>query len=56
MKYVVKIIVAVAAAVGAVYLLATKGEEIVTWAKEMLEKIKNCKCCGTCCCEEKDPC
>ncbi len=58
MKYVVKIVVALAAAVGAVYLLATKGEEIVAWAKEMLDKISNCKCCckcgEECTCEAED--
>ena len=41
---IVKIIVALAAIAGAIYVLATYGDKIVAWAKKMLGA---CKCC--CC-------
>ena len=58
-----KILAAVAAIAGAVYLIATYGDKIVAWAKKML----NCSCCceegeeccceeGECCCEEGEEC
>lgn len=40
-----KIVVAIAAIAGAVYIVATYGDKIVAWAKKMLG---SCKCC----CEE----
>ena len=47
-----KILAAVAAVAGAVYLIATYGDKIVAWAK----KILGCTCCEEaaeeCCCEE----
>lgn len=48
---IVKIVVALAAVAGAVYVVATYGEKITAWAKKMLS---SCKCCcgGECCCEE----
>ena len=39
---IVKIVVALAAVAGAVYLAATYGEKIVAWAKKMLG---SCPCC-----------
>ena len=44
-----KILAAVAAIAGAVYLIATYGDKLVAWAKKML----NCSCCcdEECCCE-----
>lgn len=39
---IIKIIVALAAVAGAVYLAATYGEKIVAWAKKMLG---SCPCC-----------
>ena len=42
---IIKIVVALAAIAGAVYLAATYGDKIVAWAKKMLG---SCKCC---CCE-----
>ena len=38
-----KILVALAAVAGAVYVIATYGEKIVAWAKNLLN------CCGGCC-------
>ena len=56
-----KILAAVAAVAGAVYLIATYGDAIVAWAKKFL----GCTCCcgeectceeGECCCEEGECC
>lgn len=47
---VVKIVLALAAVAGIVYLAATYGDRIVAWAKKLI----NGKCCcgGDCACEE----
>lgn len=42
MKVIVKIVVALAAIAGIVYLAATYGDRIVAWAKKLL---------GSCCCD-----
>ena len=49
-----KILAAVAAVAGAVYLIATYGDAIVAWAKKFL----GCTCCcgEECCCEEDGCC
>ena len=49
-----KILAAVAAVAGAVYLIATYGDAIVAWAKKFL----GCTCCCNeeCCCEEGECC
>ena len=56
-----KILAAVAAIAGAVYLIATYGDAIVAWAKKFL----GCTCCcdeecccedGECCCEDGECC
>ena len=56
-----KILAAVAAVAGAVYLIATYGDAIVAWAKKFL----GCTCCcdeectceeGECCCAEGEEC
>ena len=49
-----KILAAVAAIAGAVYLIATYGDAIVAWAKKFL----NCTCCcdEECCCEGEECC
>ena len=39
-----KILIALAAVAGAVYVIATYGEKIVAWAKNLLN------CCNDCCC------
>ena len=51
---IMKILAALAAVAGAVYLIATYGDKIVAWAKKML----NCSCCcdEECCCGEEDCC
>ena len=49
-----KILAAVAAVAGAVYLIATYGDAIVAWAKKFL----GCTCCceEECCCEAGECC
>ena len=57
-----KILAAVAAIAGAVYLIATYGDQIVAWAKKMLGCScccdEECECCenGECTCEEDCEC
>lgn len=46
---VVKVLVALAAVAGAVYVIATYGEKIVAWAKDMLNRFGACDC--DCCCD-----
>ena len=56
-KTVVKILTALAAVAGAVYLIATYGDKIVAWAKQLLAKcpckccVEECECEGECKCE-----
>ena len=45
---VMKILVALAAIAGAVYIAATYGDKIVAWAKKLLS---SCKCCCDCDCD-----
>ena len=45
---VMKILVALAAVAGAVYIAATYGDKIVAWAKKLLG---SCQCCCGCDCE-----
>ena len=55
-KTVVKILTALAAVAGAVYLIATYGDKIVAWAKQLLAKCP-CKCCvEECECECEGEC
>ena len=56
-----KILAAVAAIAGAVYLIATYGDAIVAWAKKFLGCTccdEECECCenGECTCEENCEC
>lgn len=67
-KLIAKIVVALAAIAGAVYVIATYGNQIVAWCKKVLASLPCCKedcccdgececdeecCCGEeCCCEE----
>lgn len=45
-----KILIALAAVAGAVYVIATYGEKIVAWAKNMLNCCNGCGCgCGCDC-------
>ena len=43
MKTVLKILTALAAVVGAAYVIATYGDKIVAWAKELMAKLP-CQC------------
>ena len=45
---VLKILAALAAIAGVIYVIATYGEMITAWAKQLLEKF-NCCCCGCGC-------
>lgn len=47
---IVKILTALAAVAGAVYIVATYGEQIVAWAKKMLNSLPKCPAC-----EEAEP-
>ena len=49
MKVILKIVVALAAIAGVVYLAATYGDRIVAWAKKLLGS-----CCCDCDCDECD--
>lgn len=45
MKNLVKILTALAAIAGAVYIIATYGEQIVAWAKKLLNAMPKCPKC-----------
>lgn len=45
MKNIVKILTALAAIAGAVYIIATYGEQIVAWAKKLLNAMPKCPAC-----------
>ena len=47
---IVKILTALAAVAGAVYIVATYGEQIVAWCKKMLNSLPKCPAC-----EEAEP-
>ncbi len=54
---IIKVVVALAAIAGLVYLAATYGDKIVAWAKKLMNQCCCCcdgdECCCTCeCCEE----
>lgn len=52
---IVKIVVALAAVAGAVYVAATYGDKIVAWAKKLLSAAPcNCDCDGECTCDCTD--
>ena len=65
-KLIAKIVVALAAIAGAVYVIATYGNQIVAWCKKVLASLPCCKdecCCdgecdcdGECCCGEECCC
>ena len=42
---IVKILSALAAVAGAVYIIATYGEQITAWAKKTLASLPQCPCC-----------
>ena len=45
MKNLAKILTALAAVAGVVYMIATYGEQIVAWAKKVLNMLPKCPCC-----------
>ena len=45
MKNIVKILTALATIAGAVYIIATYGEQIVAWAKKILNAMPQCPSC-----------
>ena len=42
---IVKVVTALAAVAGAIYIVATYGEQIVAWAKKVLSSLPKCPCC-----------
>ena len=58
---IIKIVTALAAVAGAIYLIATYGDKIVAWAKNLLDSCP-CKCncdiedCADCDCQADCPC
>ena len=48
-KLIAKIVVALAAVAGAVYVIATYGNQIVAWCKKILASLPCCK--SECCCD-----
>ena len=45
MKNLIKILTALATIAGAVYIVATYGEQIVAWAKKVWSMLPKCPCC-----------
>ena len=45
MKTAVKILTALAAIAGAVYVIATYGDQIVAWSKKIMAAMPKCPCC-----------
>lgn len=45
MNTIIKILTALAAVAGIVYIIATYGEQIVAWAKKMLNALPKCPAC-----------
>ena len=55
-KIIAKTVVGLAAVAGAVYVVATYGEQIVAWWKKMLASLPCCNCKCTCDCESECTC
>ena len=45
MNTILKILTALAAVAGVIYIVATYGEQIVAWCKKTLESFPKCPCC-----------
>lgn len=45
LSVILKILTALAAVAGVIYIVATYGEQIVAWAKKMLNSLPKCPCC-----------
>ena len=59
MKTFFKVLAALAAVAGVVYVIATYGDKIVAWARKLLSTLcwEDCCCCGDdCCCDDEDCC
>ena len=50
MKTVMKLLAALAAVAGAIYVIATYGEQIVAWCKKVMAMLPKCEC--ECECED----
>ena len=55
MNTIVKILSALAAVAGAVYIIATYGEQITAWAKKTLASLPQCPCCKDDAADEEAP-
>ena len=55
MKTVIKLLSALAAVAGVVYIIATYGEQITAWAKKTLASLPKCPCCKDDAAEEEAP-
>lgn len=49
---IVKLLAALAAIAGVIYVIATYGEQIVAWAKKVLASVPKCPCCEEAAAEE----
>ena len=64
MKTFFKVLAALAAVAGVIYVIATYGDKIVAWARKLLSTIcwedcccdDDCCCGDDCCCNEEDCC
>lgn len=45
MNTIIKVLTALAAIAGVIYIVATYGEQIVAWCKKTLESFPKCPCC-----------
>ena len=45
MNTIIKILTALAAVAGVIYIVATYGEQIVAWCKKTLASLPKCPCC-----------
>ena len=45
MKNLIKILTALAAIAGVIYVIATYGEQIVAWCKKIWSMVPKCPCC-----------
>ena len=52
---IIKLLSALAAVAGAVYIIATYGEQITAWAKKTLSSLPKCPCCEEDAAEEEVP-
>ena len=55
MKTVIKLLSALTAVAGVVYIIATYGEQITAWAKKTLASLPKCPCCKDDAVEEEAP-